>query len=135
MQHGLMYQGGYDRNFPTLKPGTDTFVDSGGSERPIPDWPPSVDGVRFGYLEKRARKFAVARVQFAEHDIVLSTPVLLDQNRHLGGRRLRPEVVELSDDQASLMLDDMLRDNPSQSEEIARLLQSVNQLRRSRRGD
>jgi hypothetical protein len=135
MQHGLMYMGGYDRNFPTLKSGAVTFVDSEDVEREIPPWPQSVDGVRFGYLERRARKFAVARVQFAEHDIVLGAPVLLDQNRHLGGRRVRPEVMELSDDEASALLDDVLRENADQREAIARLLQGVNQLRRERRGD
>jgi hypothetical protein len=134
MRHGLMYQGGFDRNYPSLKSGATTFVDTESRERSIPDWPESIDGVRFGYMERRARKFAVVRVQFGGHDIVLGEPVLIDQNRHLGGRRMRAAMIEMGDDEASMLLDDVLRENPAQNDAVARLLQSVNQLRRERRG-
>ncbi len=39
MRHGLMYQGGFEQNFPTLAPGTRTFRGSDGVEQPLPEWP------------------------------------------------------------------------------------------------
>src|SRR4051812_47023268 len=69
MRHGLMYQGGFERNHPSLAPGTASFVGTDGRTHQFPEWPADVDGVRFGYLERRGKRFVVARVQFEEHDV------------------------------------------------------------------
>ncbi|HEV3483814.1 MAG TPA: hypothetical protein VG106_00290 [Vicinamibacterales bacterium] len=130
MRHGLMYQGGFEVNFATLEPGALTFRTSDGAEQRIPAWPETVDGVRFGYMERRGRKFLVVRIQFDEHDVVLRTPVALDRMRHMGNQRFAPRPILLSDANASALLDDVIECNPEQSTEIALLINRVNQVRR-----
>jgi hypothetical protein len=130
MLHGLMYQGGFERNFATLEPGARSFRASDGEELELPDWPESVDGVRFGYMERRGRKFLVVRLQFDEHDIVLRTPVALDPLRHMGNQRFSARPTLLTDANASVLLDDVIECNPEQSTEIALLINRVNQVRR-----
>jgi len=130
MRHGLMYQGGFEQNFATLAPGARTFRASDGAEQPIPDWPEAVDGVRFGYMERRGRKFLVVRLQFDEHDVVLRTPVALDRMRHMGNQRFAARAILLTDANASALLDDIIECNPEQSTEIALLINRVNQVRR-----
>jgi hypothetical protein len=124
-----MYQGGFERNYPSLAAGTASFVGTDGQAHPFPQWPADVDGVRFGYLERRAKRFVVARVQFEEHDVILRAPVVLDPFRHLGGQRLSPMCV-LADDLASHLLDDALAQNQEQMTELALLINRVNQVRR-----
>ena len=130
MRHGLMYQGGFERNYASLTSGGRSFVTSAGSEQAFPEWPDTVDGVRFGYMERRGRKFVVVRLQFDEHDIVLRTPVVLDRMRHMGNQRFRARPILLSDANASALLDDVIDCNPDQSTEIALLINRVNQVRR-----
>ena len=130
MLHGLMYQGGFERNFATLDPGAQSFRASDGAVRELPDWPDAVDGVRFGYMERRGRRFLVVRLQFDEHDIVLRTPVALDRLRHMGNQRFSARPTLLSDASASALLDDVIECNPEQSTEIALLINRVNQVRR-----
>jgi hypothetical protein len=130
MLHGLMYQGGFERNFATLESGVRSFRASDGEELELPDWPESVDGVRFGYMERRGRKFLVVRLQFDEHDIVLRTPVALDPLRHMGNQRFTARPTLLTDANASVLLDDVIECNPEQSTEIALLINRVNQVRR-----
>ena len=130
MVHGLMYQGGFERNFPSLVPGMRTFHTSDGEERELPGWPDAIDGVRFGYMERRGRKFAVVRLQFDEHDIVLQTPVTLDRMRHMGNQRFSAQPTLITDGCASALLDDVIECNPGLSNEIALLINRVNQVRR-----
>jgi hypothetical protein len=130
MVHGLMYQGGFEHNFASLAPGTRTFRTSDGEDRDLPNWPEAVDGVRFGYMERRGRKFPVVRLQFDEHDIVLRTPVTLDRLRHMGNKRFSAQPTLISDACASALLDDVIECNPEQSTEIALLINRVNQVRR-----
>jgi hypothetical protein len=130
MRHGLMYQGGFERNYASLAPGTRTFVTSAGAVQALPEWPDAVDGVRFGYMERRARKFLVVRLQFDEHDIVLRTPIALDRMRHMGNQRFTARPILLADTSASALLDDVIECNPEQSTEIALLINRVNQVRR-----
>lgn|SRR5688500_2099664 len=130
MRHGLMYQGGFERNFATLGPGARSFHTSDGAELELPDWPDSVDGVCFGYMERRGRKFLVVRLQFDEHDIVLRTPLALDRLRHMGNQRFSARPTLLSDANAEALLDDVIACNPEQSIEIALLINRVNQVRR-----
>jgi hypothetical protein len=132
MLHALMYQGGFERNFATLEPGVRSFRASDGADVELPPWPDSVDGVRFGYMERRGRKFLLVRLQFDEHDIVLRTPVALDRLRHMGNQRFSARPTLLTDADASTLLDDVIECNPEQSAEIALLINRVNQVRRSR---
>ena len=130
MLHGLMYQGGFEENFATLTPGARTFRTSEGAELALQPWPEKVDGVRFGYMERRGRKFLVVRLQFDERDIVLQTPVMLDRLRHMGNQRFSARPTLISDANASALLDDVIECNPEQSTEIALLINRVNQVRR-----
>jgi hypothetical protein len=130
MRHGLMYQGGFEENFAALERGARSFRASDGSEVGLPDWPESVDGVRFGYMERRGRKFVVVRVQYDEHDVVLRTPVALDRLRHMGNQRFSARPTLITDSCAEALLDDVIERNPEQSTEIALLINRVNQVRR-----
>jgi hypothetical protein len=125
-----MYQGGFEQNFPSLVPGARSFLTSDGDERELPAWPETIDGVRFGYMERRGRKFPVVRLQFDEHDIVLRTPVTLDRLRHMGNQRFSAHPTLITDACASALLDDVIECNPEQSTEIALLINRVNQVRR-----
>jgi hypothetical protein len=124
-----MYQGGFERNYPSLGMGTTSFIGTDGSVHPFPEWPAEIDGVRFGYLERRAKRFVVVRVQFDGHDVILRSPVVLDALRHLGGQRLSA-MLGIADEVASQLLDDVLTQNAAQSAELALLINRVNQVRR-----
>ena len=130
MRHGLMYHGGFEQNYAALVPGACSFVTSAGAEQPLPGWPASVDGVRFGYMERRGRKFVVVRLQFDVHDLVLRNPVALDRMRHMGNQRFAARPILLTDANASALLDDVIECNPEQTTEIALLINRVNQVRR-----
>jgi hypothetical protein len=130
MRHGLMYHGAFERNFDRLGPGTSTYVSTDGTERPLPPWPSDVDGIRVGYMERAGKKFVAVRIQFEDHDVVLTEPLPIDPMRHLGNRRLSPHPTIITDDLASCLLDDTLELNPDQTDELARLINRVNQVRR-----
>lgn len=125
-----MYQGSYEQNYDRLRPGTTTFLGTDGSERPLQAWPSEVDGMKVGYMERSGKKFAAVRIQFEDHDIVLQNPVLLDPMRHMASKRFAAEPTVIDDDSASTLLDDAIRQNPEQTNELARLINRVNQVRR-----
>lgn len=132
MLHGLMVQGTYDANARRLAAGQRTYVDAG-VEHELPPWPESVDGIRFGLLERRAR-LLVVRACFDDLDVILHNPVILDAVRHLGGgRRPGPEVSCIGDELAERVLDDILAANGGQTNAIALLVNRVNQVRRASR--
>ncbi len=132
MLHGVMWQGGYDANIRGLASGGATYLD-GEDTRPLPAWPPEVDGIMFGVLERR-RRLLVCRVAFADLDVVLHQPLVLDAIRHLGGAsRPGPLVALLDDDHAEALLDDVLAANPGQTNAVALVVNRVNQVRRASR--
>ena len=133
MQHGLMYQGSFEQNYSGLQPGAKAFRGTDGAEHRIPEWPTDVNGVKIGYMEKSGKKFYAVRVQFEGHDIILKNPVLLDPMRHLGNKRFAPEPTTITDPIAETLLDDLIDENPEQQEELALLINRVNQVRRSNR--
>jgi len=133
MQHGLMYQGSFENNQSGLQPGTSAFRGTDGTEHRIPEWPKDVDGVKVGYMEKSGKKFYAVRVQFEKYDIILQNPVLLDQMRHLGSKRFAPEPTVVNDTIAEALLDDMIERNPEQKDELALLINRINQVRRAKR--
>jgi hypothetical protein len=133
MQHALMYQGSFENNYSGLEPGSSAFRGTDGTEHQIPEWPKDVNGVKVGYMEKAGKKFYAVRVQFEGHDIILKNPVLLDPMRHLGNKRFAPEPTTISDPIAETLLDDLIEKNPEQQEELALLINRVNQVRRASR--
>ena len=133
MRHGYMYNGAFELNFAGLRPGTTTYKTTDGEERALPSWPDKVNGVRVGYLEKSGKKFYAVRVQYDEHDIVLENPVALDPLRHMNNRRFSPQPIEVTDDEASALIDDIIRDNPDKQPELAMLINKINQTRRAAR--
>jgi hypothetical protein len=128
-----MYNGAFELNYPGLRPGSTTYKTTDGAERPLPLWPDKVDGVRVGYLEKSGKKFYAVRVQYRDHDIVLANPVALDPLRHMNNRRFSPQPIQVSDDEASALIDDIIRDNPDKQPELAMLINGINQTRRASR--
>ena len=63
-------------------------------------------------MEKSGKKFFAVRVQYDDHDIVLENPVAIDPLRHMNNRRFAAEPTVVGDDEASALLDDIIRDNP-----------------------
>jgi len=125
MHHCLIYEGGFERNFPNLKPGATTFQGTDGAEHPIPDKPSDVDGVCVGYMEKAGKKFAAVRVQRGKDDVVLKHELLLDPARHMGfGKRFSPEPTLLDDEMMATLLGDILAKNPEQRNELSKIRSS-----------
>ena len=122
MSHALMYHGGFDRNYPDLRPGARTFHGSDGSERVLPAWPAEVQGARIGYMERGGKKFVAVRVLDDEADLVLQHPVLIDETRHLGyGKRFGAEPTIIQDETARVLLEDLIERNPEQRAELIAL--------------
>lgn len=120
MRHCLLYAGGFERNFPNLKPGSTTFEGSDGAQHPLPDVSSDVDGVRVHYMEKAGKKFCAVRVQSGKNDIVLKNELLLDQPTHLGhGNRFGPEPTIVTDEVMATLLADIMDKNPDQKMQLA----------------
>lgn len=128
-----MYNGAFELNYSTLQPNSTTYRSTEGEERPLPQWPDKIDGVRVAYMEKAGKKFFAVRVQYDDHDIVLKNPVALEPLRHMNNRRFSPEPTVVGDDEASALLDDIIRDNPEKQPALARMLNQINQTRRANR--
>lgn len=119
MHHALMYHGGFDNNYSSLKPGATTFTGSDGSARMLGEWPVECDGLRVGYMEKAGKNFFAVRVMDDRDDIVLKHEVIIDIARHLGfGKRFSAEPTMFTDDTAKTLLDDILTANPDQRAEL-----------------
>jgi len=129
MLHAYRYNGAFERNYPRLEPGATSYVATSGRESPLAPWPAEVDGIRVGYMEKKGKKFFAVRLQFEACDIVLETPLALDAERHLGNKRLSPKPILIGDDLASCLLDDIIATNRQQEQDLARLINRVNQVR------
>ena len=133
MRHGYMYNGAYELNYKDLKPGATKYVSTEGSSRPLPDWPEKYNGVRIGYMEKAGKKFFAVRVQYDNHDVVLENPVAIDPMRHMNNRRFSSDPLPVTDDEASVLLDDIIRDNPDKQGDLAMMINQINQTRRDAR--
>jgi hypothetical protein len=128
-----MYNGAFELNYSGLQPNKSTYHSTEGEERPLPNWPEKIDGIRIAYMEKTGKKFYAVRVQYDDHDIVLENPVALDPLRHMNNQRFAPEPTVVSDDEASALLDDIIRDNPEKQPALAKMINQINQVRRSAR--
>ena len=125
MRHCLIYHGGFERNFSKLHAGATTFEGTDGSEHPLADMPPEVNGVRVSYMEKSGKKFAAVRVQQGQNDVVLKNELLLDPARHMGhGKRFSPEPTILDDEMMGTLLGDIMAKNPEQRNELAKMRSS-----------
>jgi hypothetical protein len=117
-----MYHGGFERNFPNLKPGTTTFQGTDGEEHELPEAPAKCDGMRIYYMEKAGKKFAAVRVQHGKDDLVLEKELLLDPARHMGyGKRFSAEPTEIGDEFAAVILEDMMQQNTEQRRTLVQL--------------
>jgi hypothetical protein len=128
-----MYNGAFEKNYSALRPGMTTYTSTEGDVRPLREWPENVDGIRVGYMEKSGKKFYAVRVQYDDHDVVLENPVHIDPMRHMGNRRFAADPTLVSDDEASVLLDDIIRDNPEKQPELAMMINRINQIRRASR--
>jgi hypothetical protein len=114
MRHVLRFEGSFEQNFPTLRPGTDGYLADDGTRQSALEWPAEADGLRFGFMEKQGKKFVAVRVGNGEQEVVLENPVRLDPARHLGGRRFSATPIPLGDEPASALLGDILDANVDQ---------------------
>lgn len=118
MQHVLRFEGGYERNFSGLRPGATEYDGEDGAPQQVVPWPTEADGIRFGFMEQRGKRFLAVRVAYADQEVVLRHPVRLDPSRHLGGRRFSAKPIPLADESASALLGDMVDLNPELRSEL-----------------
>ena len=128
-----MYTGAFELNYSGLTSKTSTYKSTEGDELPLPSWPEKIDGVRVGYMEKSGKKFYAVRIQYSDRDIVLENPVSIDPLRHMNNQRFSSDPTVVSDDEASALLDDVIRENPDKQPELAQLINQINQTRRAAR--
>lgn len=127
MRHAIRFEGGYERNFSSLRPGTTDYQGDDGVRHPIPAWPADAPGLRFGYMEQSGKRFVAVRVGYGEEEIILGHPVRLDPSRHLGGKRFSPEPITIADMPAGALLGDIIDANHEQQAELAALRDRVRQ--------
>jgi len=133
MRHAYMYNGAFEKNYASLNAGTKTYISTSGDVRTLPEWPAKVDGIRVAYMEKAGKKFFAVRVQYDDHDVILENPVHIDPMRHMNNRRFSADPSYINDDEASALLDDVIRDNPEKQPELAMMINRINQIRRAAR--
>ena len=118
MQHVIRYEGGYERNFGTLRSQGSEYEGDDGDRHVAQPWPKAVDGVRFSFMEQPGKRFVAVRVQFGNEDVVLKNPVRLDPERHLGGKRFSAQPVTLDDGAAGALFGDILESNREQQKAL-----------------
>jgi len=125
MRHGLIYHGGFESNFHSLKPGATTFVGTDGAEHVLQPVPPEIRGVCVWYMEKTGKKFVAVRVQHGDDDVVLKNEVLLDPARHMGyGNRFAPEPTQVESELMATLMADIMAKNTDQRNELAKIRSS-----------
>ena len=118
MQHVIRYEGGYERNFGTLRSRGSEYEGDDGDRHLVKPWPKAGDGVRFSFMEKPGKRFVAVRVQYGDDDVVLRNPVRLDPERHLGGKRFSAQPVMLDDGPAGALFGDIIESNREQEKEL-----------------
>jgi hypothetical protein len=127
MQHVMRFEGGFERNFAALRTGAREYEGEDGVRYDAVPWPAEADGVRFGFMEQRGKRFLAVRVQYDGDDIVLRHPVRLDPIRHLGGRRFSARPIPLGDQSAGALFADIVDLNPEQRAELTTLRERLRQ--------
>jgi hypothetical protein len=125
MQHVIRFEGGFERNFATLRADDGEYEGDDGSRQHVVPWPAEADGVRFGFMEQRGKRFLAVRVQYADDEVLLRHPVRLDPSRHLGGRRFSARPIPIGEESAGALLGDIIDLNPEQRPELAALRERV----------
>ncbi len=132
MQHVIRYEGGYDRNFGTLRSRGSEYESEDGTRHVAQPWPKAVSGVRFSFMEQPGKRFVAVRVQYEDEDVVLRNPVRLDPERHLGGKRFSAQPVTLDDGPAGTLFGDILESNREQHKELRAMRARVRRALESR---
>src|SRR3712207_4589385 len=125
MRHVMRFEGGFERNFATLRNGAAEYEGEDGARHRLAPWPAESNGVRFGFMEQRGKRFLAVRVQYDGDEVVLRHPVRLDPVRHLGGRRFSARPIPLGDEPAGALFADILDLNPEQRPELTALRERV----------
>lgn len=130
MIHTIIYFGRYNLNFERLRahpPPFARFMRHGesGVEQAINEPSPRVDGIVFGYMEKGMEGLHTedAFWAVAVGDIVLQNPIKLDRLRHTDGKGFGPSASQFGDASARALLEDIIRENPSQVTELQEVRQ------------
>ena len=131
MQHVIRYEGGFERNFGTLRSDAGQYEGRDGTRHVAQPWP-AADGVRFSFMEKPGKRFVAVRVQYEGNDVVLRRPVQLDPERHLGGKRFSATPVMIDDDTAGALFGDILESNREQRAELRAMRERVRRALASR---
>ncbi len=127
MHHAIRYEGGFELNFSTLRPGAVDFEGDEGGRHAMPAWPTDIDGLRFGFMERRGKRFVAVRAQYGDADVVVANVVPIDASRHLNGRRVGADALTLSDESAGALLGDMIEANPAQRAALLGLREQIRQ--------
>ncbi len=125
MRHAIRFEGAFERNFATLRTGAGEYEGDDGHRHPVVPWPAEANGLRFGFMEQRGKRFLAVRVRYGDEEIVLRHPVRLDPDRHLGGRRFSPRPIPLADEPAGALFADIVDLNPEQRAELTLLRDHV----------
>jgi len=118
MQHAIRYEGGYERNFGTLRSEGSEYEGDDGKRHVAEPWPTTGDGIRFSFMEQPGKRFFAVRVQYEGDDVLLKRPVRIDPERHLGGKRFSAETITIGDGPAGALFGDILEANREQSKEL-----------------
>ena len=127
MRHAIRFEGGYERNFSSLRQGTNDYEGDDGARHAIPAWPADAPGLRFGYMEQTGKRLVVVRVAYGDQEVILQHPVRLDPTRHLGGKRFSPEPITIADTPAGALFGDILDANHEQQAELTAMRDRVRQ--------
>ena len=125
MQHVMRFEGGFERNYPTLRAGAVEYEGEDGARQQIVPWPTDADGLCFGFMEQRGKRFYAVRVRYGDEEIVFGEPVRLDPSRHLGGRRFSATPIPLGDEPASALFTDIFDANPQQRRVLTALRKRI----------
>ena len=124
MQHVVRYEGGFERNFGTMRSNIGQYEGSDGARHVSQPWP-TADGVRFSFMEKPGKRFVAVRVQYGDAEVILRRPVPLDPERHLGGKRFSAQPVMIDDGPAGALFGDILESNRDQRTELRAIRERV----------
>ena len=121
MRHAIRYEGSFEQNFATRSRGAGEYVGQDGARHAVTPWPNQADGLRFGFMEQRGKKFFAVCVAYGDDEVVLQHPVRLEPARHLGGRRFVARPIPIGEEPAGALFGDILDLNHEQSAELTAL--------------
>ncbi len=125
MQHVLRFEGSFERNFAAADTSGGEYAGEDGNRQYAAPWPAGADGLLFGFMEQRGKRFLAVRVRYGDDEVALRHPVRLDPVRHLGGRRFSAEPILIGDEPAGALFGDIVDLNPEQRPELTALRDRV----------